>query len=75
MADVMVIVIFMAYLGFDGIISEQLQTMESLSTTVDLLTTNQSNLLFGFFMFTAFVLMALLTSRRIEAFTGEEQGG
>lgn len=68
MADVMVIVIFMAYLGFDGIISEQLQTMESLSTTVDLLTTNQSNLLFGFFMFTAFVLMALLTSRRIEAF-------
>ncbi len=67
MADVMVIAIFMAYIGFDGIISEQLRQLEGLSKSIELLATNQSNLLFGFFAFTIFVLLSLFTSQKIQS--------
>ncbi len=67
MADVMVIAIFMAYIGFDGIISEQLKQIEDIATSLDLLTTNKSNLLFGFFSFTLFVLMSLFTSQKVQS--------
>lgn len=66
MADVMVIAIFMAYIGFKGIISEQLRQLERLSRDIDLLSTNESNLLFGFFVFTLFVLLSLFTSQKIQ---------
>ncbi len=65
MADVMVIAIFMAYIGFTGILTEQLRQLEDISATVDILTTNQSRLQLGFFMFTAFVLLSLLISQRM----------
>jgi len=67
MADVMVVAIFMAYLGFEGILSEQLKQIENLSQNIDLITTNNSNLLFGFYMFTAFVLLSLFSSTSIQA--------
>lgn len=66
MADVMVIAIFMAYIGFDGIISEQLRQLASMTESIDLLTTNKSNLLFGFYSFLAFVLLSLATSQKIQ---------
>ena len=66
MADVMVIAILMAYIGFDGIISEQLNQLESLSNNIDLLTTNKSHLLFGFFSFTIFVLFSLFIAQKIQ---------
>jgi hypothetical protein len=66
MADVMVMAIFMAYIGFDGIISEQLIQLENLTTNLDVLTTNKSNLLFGFYSFTLFVLLSLITSQKIK---------
>jgi hypothetical protein len=66
MADVMVMAIFMAYIGFDGIISEQLTQLETLTTNLDMLTTNKSNLLFGFYSFTLFVLLSLITSQKIQ---------
>lgn len=72
MADVMVIAIFMAYIGFDGIISEQLKQLENLSPNLDVLTTNQSNLLFGFYMFTFFVLLSLLASQKIQTTTNSQ---
>lgn len=66
MADVMVIAIFMSYIGFSGIITEQLRQIESIATTLELLTTNQSSLLTGFFFFTAFALLSLAISQKLE---------
>jgi Paraquat-inducible protein A len=67
MADVMVVAIFMSYIGFSGIISEQLKQIEHLAHNVDILTTNQSKLLIGFYAFTTFVILSLLTSHKIQA--------
>jgi hypothetical protein len=66
MADVMVIAIFMAYIGFTGIITEQLKQIESLTMDMDLLTTNKSSLLSGFFAFTAFAILSLLVSHKMQ---------
>ena len=66
MADVLVIAIFMAYIGFDGIISEQMDQVESMVKNLDILTTNNSSLLFGFFAFTAFVLLSLFLSHKLQ---------
>lgn len=66
MADVMVVAIFMAYIGFSGIITEQLKEMENIVTRVEMLTTNASSLQIGFFLFTAFVLLSLLVSHKLQ---------
>jgi hypothetical protein len=66
MADVMVIAIFMAYIGFSGIITEQLKQIESITQTMEILTTNKSSLLTGFFSFTAFAILSLLVSHKLQ---------
>jgi len=65
MADVMVIAIFMAYIGFSGIISEQLKQIESITQSIDILTTNRSSLMTGFFAFTSFAVVSLLISHKL----------
>ena len=66
MADVMVIAIFMSYIGFSGIISEQLKQIEDIATSIEILTTNKSSLLTGFFFFTSFAIFSLSISQKIE---------
>jgi hypothetical protein len=66
MADVMVIAIFMSYIGFSGIITEQLKQIESIATSLEILTTNKSSLLTGFFFFTSFAIFSLAISQKIE---------
>src|SRR5690606_14611743 len=66
MADVMVVAIFMSYIGFSGILPEQLLQLENLSSKIDVLTTNKSSLQTGFFAFTAFALLSLLTTGKIK---------
>jgi hypothetical protein len=66
MADVMVIAIFMAYIGFSGILSEQLSHLGGLTQSVQMLTTNQTELQIGFFLFTAFAVISLLVSHRMQ---------
>jgi uncharacterized paraquat-inducible protein A len=66
MADVMVVAIFMSYIGFSGIITEQLNQIESIASSVEILTTNKSSLLTGFFFFTAFAIFSLSISQKIE---------
>jgi hypothetical protein len=65
MADVFVIAIMMAFIGFEGIISSQLNQLESIYESVNILTTNNSNVLFGFFSFTAFVIVSIAISHKI----------
>ncbi len=65
MADVMVVAIFMAYIGFSGILSEQLNQLGGVSQSMEMLTTNHTELQIGFYLFTAFVVMSLLISQRL----------
>jgi len=66
MADVMIVAIFMAYIGFSSIISEQLKGLEGMSQSLELFTTNHSSLQTGFFLFTGFVILSLLLSGRVQ---------
>ena len=65
MADVMVVAIFMSYIGFSGILSEQLKQLENFGSSVEILTTNQSRLQTGFFAFTGFALLSMFLSRSV----------
>lgn len=67
MADVFVVAIFMAYIGFDGIIASQLTGFAGASPNVDVLTTNGTSLELGFFMFLGFCLFSLLTASWMES--------
>lgn len=71
MADVMVIAIFMAYIGFSGMVSSQMNliTQGASSTGVDVLTTEGTGLQIGFFMFLAFCMASLVVSSRLESVT------
>lgn len=62
MADVMVVALFMSYLGFSGVISGQLSQIERNTGNLEIFTTDNSSLQLGFFLFTAYVLFGLLLS-------------
>jgi hypothetical protein len=62
MADVMIVSIFMTYLGFSGIIKEQLTGIQKSNTDIEILTTNNSNLEIGFISFFAFTALSMLIS-------------
>jgi hypothetical protein len=62
MADVMVIAIFMAYIGFNGIIASQFGQLSSASQEVVILTTNGTSLQPGYYLFLAYTVLALFLS-------------
>ncbi|MGZ5279904.1 MAG: paraquat-inducible protein A [Pseudobdellovibrionaceae bacterium] len=59
MADVLVVAIFMAYIGFNGIITSQLGKLSEKSEEVMVLATNGTSLQPGFYIFLAYALLAL----------------
>lgn len=73
MADVMVIAIFMAFIGFSGILREQLAQIEIHSENLDLLTTNASRLQVGFFTFMSFAILGLLVSHKLQYAFSEDK--
>ena len=62
MTDVMIIAIFMAYIGFNGVISSQFGKMHSADEEIVLLTTNGTSLQPGFYLFLSYTIMALFLS-------------
>jgi hypothetical protein len=62
MADVMVVAIFMAYIGFNGIIADQLGNLNVASDEIVLLATNGTSLQPGFYLFLTYTLLALYLS-------------
>jgi hypothetical protein len=70
MADVMVVAIFMAYIGFNGIISSQFGQLKSAAQEMVILTTNGTSLQPGYYVFITYTLLALLLS---EFLTGKNQ--
>ncbi|CRI64019.1 conserved membrane hypothetical protein [Thiocapsa sp. KS1] len=66
MADVMVVAIFMAYIGFDALVGNQLGSLRGASDAVAVLTTNGTSLEPGFYLFLGFVLAGLVLSAALE---------
>ncbi|MEO8589140.1 MAG: paraquat-inducible protein A [Flavobacteriales bacterium] len=66
MADVLVVALFMAYLGFNGVVNGELRELREYSTLVHIMTTNNSTLEFGFYLFTGYCITGLLISLLIE---------
>ena len=65
MADVMVVALFMAYVGFNGIIGSQLDQLTQSAKPVEIFTTNGTHLLGGFYLFLLFCISSLLLSEMI----------
>lgn len=65
MADVMVVAIFMAYIGFNGIVDNQMENFAESAEPVEVFTTNGTELLTGFYLFLAFVLSGLALSELV----------
>ena len=73
MADVLVIAIFMAYIGFSGLVGSQLGDLQRASAAVTVLTTNGTALAPGFYLFLGFVLASLWLSTILEQRLGAGQ--
>jgi hypothetical protein len=69
MADVMVIAIFMAYVGFQSILDNQLEDITTHSETINVVTTNRTNLQTGFLVFVAFTLFTLILADILKRIT------
>ena len=62
MADVIVVAIFMAYIGFKGILDSQLSLMDIKTESLASVSTNETTLQPGFILFVSFVLFSLILS-------------
>lgn len=72
MADVNVIAIFMAYIGFKGILTDQISKINVENSTVTSIATNQTSLQPGYIIFVSFVLFGLALSTILEKITSHE---
>jgi hypothetical protein len=62
MADVMVVAIFMAYIGFNGIITSQFGQLSKASQELVIVTTNGTSLQPGYYLFVMYTVLALFLS-------------
>ncbi len=72
MADVMVVAIFMAYVGFQGILNNQLEDINMRNEVLNLISTNKSNLQTGFLIFVTFVVFNLVLAEILKRITRED---
>jgi hypothetical protein len=72
MADVNVVAIFMAYIGFKGILDSQLSSLNMESNSLASISTNETTLQPGFILFVAFVLFSLILSVILQKITSHE---
>ncbi|MCG9970353.1 paraquat-inducible protein A [Christiangramia crocea] len=72
MADVYVIAIFMAYIGFQGILDNQLALVNRDTDSLVSISTNKTSLQPGFIIFIVFVLFSLILSTILKRITSIE---
>lgn len=72
MADVYVIAIFMAYIGFQGILDNQLSNLNMETETLVSISTNRTSLQPGFIIFIGFVLFSLILSTILKWITSKK---
>jgi hypothetical protein len=73
MADVMVIAIFMAYVGFKSILDNQLKDITVATDAVNVVTTNKTNLQTGYMVFVAFTIFNLMLGEILKRITREKR--
>ncbi|WP_431210323.1 paraquat-inducible protein A [Puia sp. P3] len=66
MADVTVVAIFMAYIGFNGILDDQMRYLNFNSSGFTSIATNHTSLQPGYIVFVGFVLFGLLLSQLLQ---------
>ena len=66
MTDVQVVAILMAYIGFNGMVSTQFDIIRATIPQFELISNNDTTLQIGFYIFLAYVLLAMLLSMVIE---------
>lgn len=66
MADVVVVAIFMSYIGFKGVLENQLRQLEGLGDKIEILTTDNSNFGVGFMLFLSFCISSMILATRID---------
>jgi hypothetical protein len=66
MADVMVVSIFMSYLGLDGVVDNELKRLVKESEPINVITMNGTDLQVGFFLFLGFVATSFILSILVE---------
>ncbi|WP_461452850.1 paraquat-inducible protein A [Mucilaginibacter sp.] len=69
MADVIVIAILMAYIGLNGLLESQLQSLNIKSNELTIITTNNTALQPGYIIFISFVLYGLVLSTILKFIT------
>jgi hypothetical protein len=69
MADVTVVAIFMAYIGFNGILTSQMGYLNVHSDSFTSIATNQTSLQPGYIIFVTFVLFGLTLSQILKTIT------
>ncbi|MCM4161815.1 paraquat-inducible protein A [Antarcticibacterium flavum] len=73
MADVYVIAVFMAYIGFQGILDNQLSNLNMETDSLVSISTNKTSLQPGFMIFIGFVLFSLILSTILKRITTTEK--
>lgn len=73
MADVNVVAIFMAYIGFKGILDSQLSYLNLQTKSLASISTNETSLQPGFMAFVGFVLFGLILSEILRRIMPEDQ--
>ncbi len=73
MADVYVIAVFMAYIGFQGILDNQLSNLNMETESLVSISTNKTSLEPGFIIFIGFVLFSLILSTILKRITALEK--
>ena len=73
MADVYVIAIFMAYIGFQGILDNQLSNLNMETESLVSISTNKTSLQPGFIIFIGFVLFSLILSTILKKITPKKE--
>lgn len=73
MADVNVVAIFMAYIGFKGILDSELDSLNMKTESLASISTNMTSLQPGFILFVAFVLFGLTLSVILQRITTIEK--
>lgn len=73
MADVMVVAIFMAYIGFKGILDTQMDTLNIKKNTLATIATNETSLQPGVILFVSYVLYGLVLGVILKKITFREK--
>lgn len=66
MTDVQIVAILMAYIGFNGMVTTQFKTIQATIPRFDLISTNDTTLQIGFYIFLCHVILAIILSMLIE---------